>query len=82
MKYKCLYDIIGRKEKEVIKIISKKIKQMLIEKDMQVKDLANLLQCTPENLYKKLKKDDWKESDILKIAKVLNCDYIQDLKMK
>lgn len=49
---------------------------------MQVKDLANLLQCTPENLYKKLKKDDWKESDILKIAKVLNCDYIQDLKMK
>lgn len=55
---------------------------MLIEKDMQVKDLAILLQCTPENLYKKFKKDDWKESDILKIADALNCDYIQELKMK
>ena len=49
---------------------------------MQVKDLAVLLKCTPENLYKKLKKDDWKESDILEIANVLNCEYIQKLEMK
>ena len=49
---------------------------------MQVVDLAKLLNCTPENLYKKFKKDDWKESDILEIANVLNCEYIQELKMK
>ena len=49
---------------------------------MQVVDLAKLLDCTPENLYKKLKKDDWKESDIIQIANVLNCDYVQELKMK
>ena len=49
---------------------------------MQVTDLAKILNCTPENLYKKLRKDDWKESDVLEIANVLNCEYIQELKMK
>ena len=66
----------------MINIISKEIKRILLEKDMQVKDLAVLLKCTPENLYKKFKKDDWKESDIQEIANVLNCEYIQQLKMK
>ena len=64
----------------MIVIISKQIKRILLEKDMQVVDLAKLLDCTPENLYKKLKKDDWKESDIIQIANVLNCDYVQELK--
>lgn len=68
--------------KGAIKIISKEIKRILLEKDMRVKDLAMLLKCTPENLYKKFKKDDWKESDILEIANVLNCEYIQQLRMK
>ena len=49
---------------------------------MDVKDLAVLLNCTPENLYKKFKRDDWKESDIIKIADVLNCEYIQKMVMK
>lgn len=66
----------------MIKIISKQIKQILLEKDMQVKDLAILLHCTPENLYMKFKKDNWKESDIQEIANVLGCEYIQILKEK
>lgn len=78
-----ILDYIYNKEgRDVIHIISKEIKKILLEKDMQVKDLAVLLKCTPENLYKKFKKDDWKESDILEIAKVLNCEYIQQLRMK
>lgn len=71
-----------RLKKGVIEIISKEIKKVLLEKDMQVKDLAVLLKCTPENLYKKFKKDDWKESDIQEIAYALNCEYIQELKMR
>ena len=66
----------------MIKIISKEIKHVLVEKDMQVKDLAILLNCSPENLYKKFKQDNWKESDIIEIARVLNCDYIQKLKIR
>lgn len=44
---------------------------------MQVKDLAKLLNCTPENLYLKFKKDNWKEKDIEQIANVLGYEYIQ-----
>ena len=79
---KKIYNIQQTQKKKVIEIIGKQIKKILLEKDMQVVDLAKLLNCTPENLYKKFKKDDWKESDILEIADVLNCEYIQELKMK
>ena len=44
---------------------------------------ATLKYMYPNNgVNKKFKKDDWKESDILEIANVLNCEYIQKLKMK
>ena len=65
---------------EAIKIITRQIKRILAERDMQIKDLAELLNCTPENLYKKFKKDDWRESDIRKIAEVLNCDFVQEIR--
>lgn len=63
-------------------MISRDIKRVLFEKDMTIKDLAELLGCTPENMYKKFKKDDWKESDIYEIAKVLDCEYKQIFKIK
>lgn len=56
---------------------SLEIKKALLEKDMQVKDLAKLLNCTPENLYLKFKKDNWKEKDIEQIANVLGYEYVQ-----
>lgn len=63
-------------------MVGRDIKRVLFEKDMTVKDLADILGCTPENLYKKFKKDDWKESDIYEIAKVLDCEYKQTFKMR
>ena len=56
---------------------SLEIKKALLEKDMQVKDLAKLLNCTPENLYLKFKRDNWKEKDVQEIADVLGYDYQQ-----
>lgn len=53
------------------------IKKALLEKDMQVKDLAKLLNCTPENLYKKFKVDNWRENDVEEIAEVLGYTYKQ-----
>ncbi len=58
---------------------SLEIKKALLEKDMNVKDLAKLLNCTPENLYKKFKIDNWKEKDVQKIAEVLGYTYIQKI---
>jgi broad-specificity NMP kinase len=49
---------------------------------MQTTDLAKLLDCTPENLYLKLKRDNWKESDVQKIADVLGYEYIQELRKR
>lgn len=57
--------------------VSLEIKKILLEKDMQVKDLAKLLNCTPENLYKKFKVDNWRENDVKKIAQVLGYTYKQ-----
>ena len=62
--------------------ISKKIKKVLVDEDMQTTDLAKLLDCTPENLYLKLKRDNWKESDVQKIADVLGYEYIQELRKR
>ena len=56
---------------------SLEIKKILLEKDMQVKDLAKLLNCTPENLYKKFKVDNWRENDVKEIAQVLGYTYKQ-----
>lgn len=67
-----------KNSKEVIKIgASIEIKKALAEKEMDVKDLAILLECTPENLYLKFKRNNWKESDINKIADALGYEYLQ-----
>lgn len=53
------------------------IKKALLEKDMNIKDLAKLLNCTPENLYKKFKVDNWRENDVKEIAEALGYTYKQ-----
>ena len=63
-------------------ILSKEIRRVLFEKDMQVTELAKLLNCSSENLYKKLKRDDWRESDVREIAEILNCNFIQKLEIR
>lgn len=55
--------------------MSKKIKQLLIEKDTSITQLASLLGTKPQNITNKLARDNFNEKDLLKIAKVLNCKY-------
>ena len=55
--------------------MSKKIKQLLIEKDISITKLAELLGTKPQNLTKKLSRDNFTEKDLQKIAEVLNCKY-------
>ena len=55
--------------------MSKKIKQLLIEKDTSITKLAELLGTKPQNLTNKLSRDNFTEKDLLEIAKVLNCKY-------
>lgn len=55
--------------------MSKKIRQLLIEKDSSITELAALLGTKPQNLTNKLSRDNFTESDLQEIAKVLNCKY-------
>jgi len=55
--------------------MSKKIKQLLIEKDTTITKLAVLLGTKPQNLTNKLSRDNFTEKDLQEIAKVLGCKY-------
>jgi len=55
--------------------MSKKIKQLLIEKDISITKLAILLGTKPQNLTNKLKRDNFTEKDLQDIASILNCKY-------
>lgn len=55
--------------------MSKKIKQLLIEKDTTITQLATLLGTKPQNITNKLSRDNFSDNDLHKIANVLNCKY-------
>ncbi|MCI9274333.1 MAG: helix-turn-helix transcriptional regulator [Clostridiales bacterium] len=55
--------------------MSNKIRTILTQRNMTIKDLSDSLGYKGSNLYNKLKKDDFTESECRKIAEVLNCDY-------
>ena len=55
--------------------MSEKIKIILVKRGMSAADLAKQLGCTSVNIYNKLKKDNYTDKDLTKIAEALNCDY-------
>lgn len=55
--------------------MSKKIKHLLIEKNITITQLAKLLDTTPQNLTNKLSRDNFKEKNLQQIADVLNCKF-------
>lgn len=55
-------------------MMSQKIKLVLVKRNMTGKDLADALGCSSQNIYARLKKDNWNEEQLHKIADILNCD--------
>ena len=55
--------------------MTEKIKMLLIKKNLTQKELAEKLGVTQPVLSKKYKLDDWRESDLKKIADVCDCRY-------
>lgn len=52
-----------------------KIRTILLEKDMSIKELSDKLGYKGTNLYNKLKQDNFSERELRAIADALNCDY-------
>lgn len=55
--------------------MAKKIKTILLERDMTIKELSIKLGYESTYLYNKLSRDKFFESDLKKIADALDCDY-------
>lgn len=55
--------------------MTKKIKILLLKREMTQRDLANRLGISQPTLSKKFALDDWRESDLKQIAEVCNCQY-------
>lgn len=54
-------------------MFAEKIEHVLLKRKMNKAELATALGVSSQNMYNKLKKDDFKESDMEKIAEALNC---------
>jgi len=55
--------------------MANKIRILLIERNMKIKELAEQLGYSGNNLSNKLKEDNFSERELLKIAEILKCDY-------
>lgn len=55
--------------------MAKKIKSIILERDMTIKDLSEKMGYNSTYLYNKLNRDKLTEDECRKIADALNCDY-------
>jgi len=55
--------------------MSIKIKTILLERHMTIKQLSENLGYKGNNLYNKLNRDNMNEKELRAIADALNCDY-------
>ena len=61
--------------------MTEKIKILLVKKNMSVVQLADLLKTTPQNIYSKLKRDNFSEKELNEIASVLGVRYFGNFEM-
>lgn len=63
--------------------LSDKIRILLIKRgNISEAELARRIGTSPQNLNGKMKRDNFSEKDIQKIAEVLNCTYSITFKLK
>ena len=58
----------------VVMAASKIIKQLMIERNMSVKELAEKLEIAPQSMSNKLYRDSFSFDEVLKITNILDCD--------
>lgn len=54
---------------------AKKIKMLLVEREMTLTDLSKLLNKSLSAMSTKMKRDNFSEKDLMEIANVLDFDY-------
>lgn len=56
-------------------MMAEKIRMVLAKKDMKLTQLAELMGTSQPNLWKKMKRDNFSEQEVLEIARVLDLKY-------
>ena len=59
---------------------AKVIKQLLIERGMSVKDLAEKMEILPQSMSNKLFRNTFTAEELLKISQILDCELIIETK--
>jgi len=55
--------------------MAKKIKMLLVEKEINLSQLAEMIGTTQPNLSNKIRRDNFSEKELIEIAEVLNVKY-------
>ncbi|SHM99278.1 Cro/C1-type HTH DNA-binding domain-containing protein [Anaerosporobacter mobilis DSM 15930] len=55
--------------------MTKKIRTVLFERDMTIKELAEKIRTNGNNLSNKLARDNFSEKELREIAEALDCEY-------
>lgn len=53
---------------------AKAIKHLMVEKNISVKELATMLEITPQSMSNKLYRDSFSYAEVVRIADLLNCE--------
>ena len=61
--------------------MTEKIKILLIKRKLTVKDLADRLGCSSQNLSGKFKRDNFSEKELEEIAAALDVEYYGNFKI-
>lgn len=56
-------------------VMAKKIKMLMVEKDITISELAEKMGTSQPNLSNKLKRDNFSENELNQIAEVLEVKY-------
>lgn len=54
-------------------MFKEKIELVCVKRQLSKPELAHLLGMSPQNFYRKLKRDNFSEDDMKKVAEALNC---------
>lgn len=62
-------------------MLTEKVRILMLKRKISVKELAEKLNCTSQNLSGKFKRDNFSEKELQEIAEALDCEFIGTFKM-
>ena len=67
-------NVIIQKRKEGVVMFSQVLRHCLVDRNMKISDLARLLDTSHQNINQKIKRDNFSEKEMRKIADALGLD--------